>query len=366
MILSVNSMSLGNGLETIKAVISSNKILPVCNNVKLETKGDVITLTGDNTSHTIVTNVPCNCEEGFSSLIPFQDLYNLVIGIPSCDLEITFKDKQVSIHTERGTYVIDEVDDVIYFPRTMFIDQPLNTAVLQSSYIGQIHDKSIKFCHPDPGYINMNDVCFDFTGEELNVVATNIVSISKFSIPCPLTGKGRYLIQKKAMDLMTVFAFTGEVWFKFSDSKVQIENQDTVLISPLVDQNFPDYSGVFLKEFNTVEAPRKELLKSLNRASKFASVNNAGIIVGDHSIKIIAHNDLAGKTFDETVTLVDCQLEQQIKVGIVINQIADALGACNTDTVIIGFANEKKPIVIKESGSDNFIFQVSPLVFNYK
>lgn len=361
MILTINSSSLANGLEIIKQVVTSNKILPVCHNVKIETKGDVITLTGDNTSHTIVTNVACVCEPGFKSLIPFGDLYSLVTSIPAGDIEIIFKDKQVTINAENGTYVIDETDDEMYFPNTVFVNNPINTAVLQSSYIDQIHNKSVKFTHPNPAFFNMNDVCFDFTGEELNVVATNVVSISKFSIPCPLTSKGRYLIQKKALELMvTPFAYTGEVWFKFSETKVQIENQDTVLISALVEQQFPDFTNIFLSEFKTIELPRKDLLKSLNRAAKFAGVQSVGIIAGT-SFQIIGNNNMKGKSFDESVMVVGSNLEDDIKIGIVINQIIDALNACTTESVIMGFADEQKPFIIKESGYDNFIYQVSPL-----
>lgn len=363
MIITINSLSLANGLEIIKQVVTSNKILPVCNNVKLETKGDVITLTGDSTSHTIITNVACACEPGFACLIPFIDLYNLVTSIPSGDVEIVFKDKQVTINAENGTYVIDETDDVMYFPEARLLDNPINVAVLQSSYIDQIHNKSVKFAHQDPAYFNMNDVCFEFTGEQLNVVATNVVSISKFSIPCPLTTKGRYLIQKKALELMvSPFAYTGEVWFKFSETKVQIENQDTVLICPLVDQVFPDFTNIFLQEFKTIEVPRKELLKSLSRASKFGGVQSVGLIAGS-KLEIIGNNNEKGKSFEESVIVMDSQLQEEVKVGIIISQIVDALNACVTDSILIGLVDDSKPIIIKEAGYDNFIYQVAPIKY---
>jgi DNA polymerase III beta subunit len=360
--IEIKSKHLLKALEIVKPVIQGTYI-PICENILLETKKDVILISATNTHHSMITQVLCNNQKEFKVLIPFGDLYNICKLIPDQLIKMIFNEG-IEINCESGVYNIGEIAEVRDLPVIKLIEgevTEIHQTRLSCFVLEEIEAKTIKFIHPDSAVTNYHGVCFDFVDGALNFVASNMVSISRYQIKSESKSAKRYMVQKKTIELMQGLKNSAEVIVKFSSDKIQIENEDTVVISPLIEYQFPDYEHVLQDHKWTCEVNREAILNSLVRANKFSMVQAAGLVIDDEKINVIADNQDTNKGFSETVKVEDSTLEIEIQIGINIKQIIDALNACTTDSVVLGFKDSFSPITLKESGFDNYIYQVSPI-----
>jgi DNA polymerase-3 subunit beta len=363
--LSIESKKLLSGLEIVKPVITSNRLIPVMDNVLIKTDEDCIVLIGMNGDHSIMTQIPCEVRTKVNALIPFMDIYNMCKLLPEQTLSINFNAGTINIECLSGSYQIQETDSVKDFPAFQLIDEPENDCVLSSTKdLSQIENRTAKFIHPDPIVMNMHGVCFDFEGEELNVISSDKNCISVFKIDCKAKVNAKYLLHKRTIELLSVMTKRGDVTFKFSKDKFQAENEDVIMVCPLIGQAFPNYKPS-LKDLDFVmEVDRVEFLVSLIRSQKFSMVDFATIEFSKNMINIVSDNTHYGKDFKERITpskLTGYPTGHKIDVNI--KYLIDCLSGCESTKVQISATDKKgSALTVREVGSDRYVFQMSTLL----
>jgi DNA polymerase-3 subunit beta len=354
------------GLETVKPITMGNNLIPICDNVWLYTNDHYLVLVGNNSHQAITTQIPCQAGEKFSILVPFADIYNLCKLLPEQPLVVESKEKGIVISCTSGTYDISETDKVTDFPRFEIIEAPLNQATIPLDSLDDIHRKSYKFTHPNPVYTHLYEICFDFEGEFLNVVATDMTTrMSWNKIQCESERNHRYTISKKIVDLLYLFQEDGEdIKIKFSETKVQVENSNTLLVASLVDCPYPDYQHAFRRHTLLFLVSKLTLLNSLLRAQKFSLSDEVELVFDNLEVKILSNNSAIGKIFSESIPLVNSNNEANLRIDVNLQSkyLVDGITACSSDNIIIGLSeNPQVPITIMEESNENFIVQVATL-----
>ena len=355
MMLTIDSKKLLRGLEVVKPVVTSNKIVPICDNIIIRSDRDCIALIGSNINHSIITQVPCEVRSKINALIPFMDLYNICKGLPDQSITIEFG-KNIKITSVNGCYNITDIDDITDFPKVEVI-QPNHELQLPSSYIETIKARSLKFLHSDEVNIKYH-ACFDFDNDGLNVVGANNDCLSLLRVPCKSEPK-KYSIDRSTIDLLQVFSFAGEINVKFSDNKFQAENDDTILVSPLVDSEFPEYKHLIGSPTCSIEVNRISFLNSLLRSNKFSMNTTVLLTIGDE-LKISSINNDYGKDFEERIDIVDNQgFQEEYSLAFHCKFLIDFISTCNSQTILLK-GDEGKPVYqIQEPGSEDVFLLVS-------
>jgi DNA polymerase-3 subunit beta len=363
--LTTTVKSLLSGLETVKPIIMGNNIIPICDNVWLYTNDHYLVLVGNNSHQVITTQIPCQAGEKFSVLVPFADIYNLCKLLPEQTLVIESKVNGIVISCTSGRYDIAETDKVSDFPRFEVIDNPLNQATIPCDVLEDIHRKSYRFAHTNPVFTHFYEICFDFDDEFLNVVATDQVGMVWNKIPCHSDSNHRYTISKRIVELLYLFQEDGEdIKIKFSESKVQVETSNTLLIASLIDCPYPDYQHTFRRHPLLFVVSKLSLVNSLLRAQKFSLSQEVELVFDADEVKILSNNNAIGKIFSESIPLVNSNNEAnlQLQVNVQSKYLIDGLSACSSDNILIGLSeNTNLPVTIMEESNENFIFQVLPL-----
>jgi DNA polymerase III subunit beta len=347
--LTIESKKLLRGLEVVKPVVTSNKVVPVCDNVLIRSDRDCIALIATNLNHSIITQIPCEVRGKINALIPFMDIYNICKGLPDQSLDIELG-KNIKVTSVNGTYNIGNIDDIDVFPKVEVIQGNSETEIA-SSQISQIKDRTLKFACKDEMKGSMYGVCFEFDDSYLNVVATNGGCLSLFKIP-NTSNAGRYLLNKDTIDLMQVFSFSGYVNMKFSENKFQIENEDTILISPLMDEVFPEYKWMFKNTDCSIEVNRVELLNSLLRGVKFSN-EDLTIVSFSDSMGVSFENNDYGKDFNEKIELINSKGFEEETAKLNAKQIIDYLSACTSKNITLGCEKGNNAFFIQEPESEN-------------
>lgn len=356
--LTIESKKLLRGLEVVKPVAGAlNKIVPVCDNILIRSDNDCIALIATNINHSIITQIPCEVRGKINALIPFMDIYNICKGLTDQSLTISFG-KDIEIKSANGSYKITGVDQVSDFPKVEVIIPEVETEIA-SSQIGQIQKRSIKFLHPDEAN-NKHWICFDFEKDVLNVVATNNNCLSLFKVPCNAKPK-RYLLDKETINLIQIFSYSGGVSFKFSDKKIQVENSDTILISPLVDLSYPDFKQLILNTDCLIEVNRISLLNTLQRSIRFSMADLAMFSIGDN-LNISSVDINYGKDFAETIDFEKMHgFPEDYKAMFNAKEIVEFLSSCTSETIKITGIEGKNMCYINEPDNDSVF-----LIMKYK
>ena len=138
-----------------------------------------------------------------------------------------------------------------------------------------------------------------------------------------------------------------------------------MLISKLIDGNFPDYSG-FIPSDNTslLTINTKLLASAIDRVATitFDKVRAVKIIINDKAMKVIAFGEAKGSASEDLSFSEDennyCKFSgTEITIGFNPKYISDVLGAIKEDQVDIYFKDSFSPVLIKskENESNNFV-----------
>lgn len=331
--ITVSSKKLLHGLEIVKPVVTSNKIMPICDNVLIKSDNDCIALIATNLHHSIITQVTCEVEGKINVLLPFMDIYNICKGISDQPLSIEFG-KSIKVTSINGLYNIGCTDEIKDFPKVEIVNHDTEMEI-PSSEISQIKSRSVKFIHPDEINTNKHGVCFDFENDTLNVTATNNACFSLYKIQCKST-PNRYLLSKETIDLLQLFSLSkGDVILKFSEGKFQAENSDTILIAQQIADRFPDYKQLIMETDRLTEVNRMDLLNSLLRSFRFSMEDRVTFSFSD-TLNISSKNDAYAKDFNESIDVVNSSgFEDNFSVVLNAKQISDYLSVCSSENINI-------------------------------
>lgn len=347
--LIIDSKKLLRGLEVVKPVVTTSKIVPICDNVLIRSDKDCIALIATNINHSIITQIQCEVRGKINALIPFIDIYNICKGLTDQSISIEFGEKTL-VTSANGSYTIGGIDNVEDFP-TVEVIQPELEMTIPSSEVGNIKNRSVKFIHPDETHYNKHGVCFDFGNDILNVVATNNNCLSLHKVPCK-SNPGTYLIDKGTIDLLQIFSF-GIVNLKFSDKKIQVDNDDTILISPLREDKFVNYKSVLVNTDCSIEVNRISLLNTLLRSLKFSLSEITHFTISE-SLEISSGNVNYEKDFKESLDIIELNgFEEGHTVKLNSKDISNYLSVCDSETIIISSVAGSNMYYFNEPNSES-------------
>jgi DNA polymerase III sliding clamp (beta) subunit (PCNA family) len=357
--LIIASHTLLQGLKVVEPVVSSNKLVPVCDNVQLKLGDSSILLISTNTHQSIIHSIDCECESKGRVLVPFADVYSLVKTLPSSPITMEFSDQGLEISCDTGTYNITCTDKVVDFPKIETVDKPVHSVEISSSLIDTIQSKTLKFV--DPEISTMSGVGFDFKKGELHVVALQMRLLSLLNIPCNSPSSKLFYIQKKAIELMGAFSFKGEITMSFSQTKFQVQNESTILITNLQDENFQPYESVIVNNPYWIDVEKETLLRCVSRARNFSGVDLVGFVVSHKEVEIIADNHEKGKGFSEKYPLSDANIgeDDEIKFGLNVKYLIDTLSSFRAEVVRISLKDDKSFIVISDQDDKESFIQMA-------
>ncbi len=354
---------LQKGIQVVQNAVSQKSGLPILSNILFEASKDTIKLTATDLEMGIISNlVNVNIQEDGAISIPARKITEIVKELPNKEVHVsTKKNNQITIKCEKSLFKLmglpkDEFPKVpeLSDKETLTLRQGLLRAMLNLTYFAMSKDEA--------RYI-LNGVMFNASEKKLQLVATDgrrLAFIEKEVLGPGGLSKRIVVPAKAVLELLRILKEDGEAKILFSENQLAFELGDTLLITRLIEGEYPNYEQVIPKQSQEkVKVKRENFYSAVKRASLFTTPDSQSIKLDVLKNKIVVSK--SSQDGSEAREELDCEYGgEDLTIGFNPNYLLDALKVIDEEEVNFEFAGQDKRGVVKADGG-NYIYIVLPV-----
>jgi DNA polymerase III subunit beta len=267
--------NLVRGLNIVSNIAGKNVTLPILNNILLTVKDGSLILTSTNLDIGIKSIIRGSVESDGELTVQAKLLSDYISLLQGGNIELEKKDSDLIIRAGKQETVIKgiEAEEFPIVPDVSDIKGvKLEAKDLKDTLSQVIFAASYEEIRPE-----LSGVYFSVTDEDLTLVATDSYRLAEKKVKIGKEGKEIGNINKiiPLRVLQEIVRIIGEgenkIEVGFSDNQVVFRFKESVVVSRLIEGNYPDYNEIIPKESKTnVVIDRVELIKAVKAASLFS------------------------------------------------------------------------------------------------
>lgn len=379
----INRDHFSNGLAQVLNVVGSKATMPILSNVLIEADEEYLSLTTTNLDLGIRCRIKATITETGSITLPVRRLATIVRELPSLDVDVeTTSGHQTKITSGASSFRIMGMDKDEFPPLPEFSDER-QFDLGQDELSGMLKSVSYAQSTDETRYI-LNGVYFRFDEGKLTLVATDGRRLALTSQDLEVTaGQGGSLIlpAKTVAELVRLLGKGEKLKVAFDERRVafQVETAgagtqasdegkskedsgfigDIILVSKVVEGNYPNYQQVIPKETHQrIKVERELFLQSVHRAALVTSEksNSVKIKLSNNLLEVLASSPDFGEAHEKLAVTYD---GPDLQVAFNPQFMMDPLRALSRDEVAFEVKDEVSPGVFKTS--DSFLCVIMPV-----
>lgn len=364
--LSISKEQLILGLQAVQNIVSTRTTLPVLSNVLLRASGERLDLTATDLDVSISTAVAATVEQPGAVTLPAKKLFAIVRELPAPQVELEVDDKNhVRIVAGSSFYKIHGVA-AEEFPNISTFAESRRVTIAQDKLKNLLRRTAIAISNDESRFV-LNGIFFSFKDHNVTMVATDgrRLALAEEEVDVPASSQGEFIVPSKAINELTRLLGTQhEVEIRFTQNQVGFTIQhgnglDTVLISKLIEGNYPNYRQVIPTEMKQrITLVREEFQQALHRAEMMTSdkSNSVKLSFGKNRLEITANTPDVGESRE--VIAINYQ-GPDLAIAFNPAYAMDPLKAVDNDEVFLELIDELSPGLIKINGP--FLYVLMPM-----
>lgn len=376
MIVSCLQENLARGLNIVGRAVSTRSTLPVLGNVLLETDNGRLKLSATNLEIVVTCWIGAKVEEEGAVTVPHRTLNDLVSTLPQEPVNIELNVQTQTIHITCGrTEANIKGIDAQEFPLIPKPEQE-NRIRLETDVFKQMISQVALAAAVDDSRPTLTGVSISLENSHMLMVATDGFRLSMKSANIPgIVEKPTTLIvpAKALLELARITSDDSDaIYISIPDGRNQIifDMDNVVLVSQLIDGNFPDYTPIVPNSSNTrTIMGTAEFRKACKTAEIFAreSSHTARVKIepggSDFDAGFATVTANSAETGDN-VAQIDANVDgDPIEIAFNVKYMTDVLNVIDTPQVALETTSPMEPGVIKPVGDNDFIHIIMPMHF---
>ncbi|MCW1886790.1 DNA polymerase III subunit beta [Luteolibacter flavescens] len=358
---SISKEALLEGLQKVQHVVSTRTTLPILSNVLLVAKNGRLTFTTTDLDVGITGSVEAKIEREGATTLPAKRLVNIVRELPASEVEITVDAKNIaSIQSGPSFFKIIGLgqDD---FPPLPDFEGAKEFRMPQQLLRDGLKKTSYAISTDETRYV-LNGIYTSFRDGKLTLVATDgrRLAMVENDLDFPATHETDVIVPTKAVqELQRLLGEAGEVLIRLSDSQISFSIGEHLLISKLIEGNYPNYRQVIPGDSTErVELPRESTLDTVRRVSLLSSdkSNSVKLVFGENVVEVTANSPDVGEA-RETMEVAYGGKAMQIAFNP--EFLMAPLRNLESETVYLDLIDEMSPGVVRIDGS--FLYVIMPM-----
>jgi len=357
----VDKADLLNGIQTVQNIITSKAALPILSNILIETHQDnTLRLSATDLDVGISCVIPVDIQEAGAITVPAKRFGDIARDLPGDTVNIsTKKNNSVVIETESCQFKI------MGLPREEFPKLPefqnkeavrLEQAMLKEMLV--LTSFAVSF--DETRYI-LNGILFKLNKNNIILVATDgkRLAIVERKLKQAIDREVRIIVPLKTIhELNRNLTDEGEVSFLLGNNQALFDLGGVVIISRLIEGEFPDYQQVIppISE-NKVKVDREQFLLAVKRGALLSTPDYQAVKLEIFKDKVVVSKSTPdiGESREE----VGVEYKgKEMMIGFNPNYLADVLKNLRNDTVEFELTDSEKPGVIRVEG---YVYIVLPM-----
>ncbi len=365
--------NLSKGLSIVGRAVSPRSTLPVLGNVLLATDAGRLKLSATNLEVGINCWIGAKVEEEGAITVPARTFVDLVNAFPpeQVDMELIVRTQTLNLRAGRSEANVKGIDAQEFPIVPVPTDEAgisieadvLRTAVNQVAFAAATDDS-----RPI-----LTGVLAKFEGAQLTMAAADGFRLSVRTIPLPQPVSDPFSIIIPARALTELGRISGEQKDPITITVTPTRNQvifqltDIVLVSQLIDGNFPDYRQIIPRDRTThTVVDTAAFLKACKTALIFA--RDAAHIIRVHvkpGSELTPGHIVVSATSAETgddVSEFDASIEgEEIEIAFNVKYMIDLLSVVGTPQIALDTTTSSSPGVIRPIGDVDYTHVIMPM-----
>ena len=374
----INRDHFSNGLQQVLNVVGSKASMPILSNVLIEAVGETLSVTTTNLDLGISARIKASVENEGAITLPVKRLATIVKELPNSDVSVEASpNNQVKIASGGSLFKIMGISRDEFPALPEFADERSFT-IEQSTLAGMLRSVSYAQSSDETRYM-LNGVYFTFSEPEdadgsgkLSLVATDGRRLAKIDHDMEVGEglSGSLILPAKTVSELTRLLDKGETLkIAFNDRRVsfQIHTKDEadgfvgdiLLVSKVVEGNYPNYQQVIPKETHQrIKVERELFLQSIHRAALVATdkSNSVKIQISNNLMELSASSPDFGESHE---SLAIDYSGPDLQVAFNPAFLMDPLRALTKDEIFFELKDEVSPGVFKTL--ESFLCVIMPV-----
>ncbi|MFH1779446.1 MAG: DNA polymerase III subunit beta [Candidatus Omnitrophota bacterium] len=355
--------NLQKGIQTVQNAASQKSSLPILFNILLETvKNNKIRLVATDLEIGIISTIDAEIQEEGAISIPAKKISDIVKELPGIKLSLSAKkNNQIIIKCEKSTFKMMGLPKDEFPKVPELVDKDVLT--LPQKLLKTMLNMTLFAVSKDETRYILTGVLFMAMESKLRLVATDGRRLATIEKEIPKSGGlvKKVIIPTKAVSELTrILKDEGEVKISFSENQLSFELDDTLLITRLIEGEYPNYEQVIPKQVEEKIRLNKDLFYSaIKRASLFTAPDSQSIKLEAFKNKLIISK--SAQDGSESREEIDCDYNgEEMTMGFNPNYLMDVLKNIDEEEVGFELTSPDKPGVIR-AGGNSYIYIILPM-----
>ncbi len=365
---SISSSDLVKGLASVSGAIPAKATLPILEMVLFEAEGQSLRLTATDLDVSVVEQLQADVEEAGSVAVPARRLLETLRQLPDIPVHFTVNEQfQVGFKTDRGTYKLAGVNGE-EFPAVPLLEDSVEVDI-STDALKEAIKNTVFAVSTDDMRTAMMGVYFQVGPEESRIVATDGHRLVRL-IDREITAEKelKFIVPEKALSQVQKTFESGQTEVTVSEDHVRFKNDDTIIVSRLIDAQYPNYESVIPHENNRIlRINKEEMLATVRRVSIFSSSTTRQIRLelSKDKVEICAEDIDMSSEARETVR---CEYdEEDMVIGFNARYLADVLTHLEDEDAEFSFSTPNRAGIVRPGAGDEkreMLMLVMPVMLN--
>ena len=289
-----------DALNQVQHVVSTRATLPILSNVLIEAQDGALKLTTTDLDVGITGSTPAEIEKEGATTLPVKKLVSIISVLPAETVEISVDGKNhASIKSGPSFFKIIGLG-VDEFPPLARFEDANEYKINQGMLLDALKKTSYAISTDETRYV-LNGIFTSFKEGKMTLVATDgrRLAMVENDLEFPASHEKDIIIPTKAVqELQRLLGGEGEVVMKLTSSQIAFEANGSLLISKLIEGNYPNYRQVIpTTTAERIQIGRDAFLQTVRRVSLLASdkSNSVKLVFNENSIDVTANSQDVGE-----------------------------------------------------------------------
>jgi DNA polymerase-3 subunit beta len=345
-------------LQLFQGIVERKNTIPILANVLIEAKGDEVRMLATDLEVALRSRCHASVAKGGSLTLPAKKLYEIVKALPETDVRIEEDKKGVKVAADRFDSRMQTL------PREDFPTLPdasgKTRATLPRNALKQMVEKTqFAITGEDTRYF-LNGAKFVLRPDTLTLVATDghrlaLVEVAhKVGVDEEI---GVILPKKTLLELGKLLAEDdGDVLFEAGENHLFFDVGGRVLISRMIDGQFPAYERVIPKNNDKdIDFEKERLTSAVKRVALLSNERSRAVKfeIGKGKVEVTSSSSEFGEASEEIA--VDYS-GAPLAISFNAQYVLDFLSAVETDSVQLSLKDEVSQAVMRPIGAQGYSY----------
>jgi DNA polymerase III subunit beta len=342
-----------------RAATGRTGTLPVLSGVRLELKGDELSITGTDLDLTIQLSVPVGGERDGGVVVPARLAADIVRSMGAGKVEVAVDDDTVVISGGRSQFSVRPMsfDD---YPK---LAAPTDSQVtLPAGVFGEALRQVVRAASTDEARPILTGVLLVAENGGLRMVATDSyrLAVRDLADQHVLSADQKVLVPGRALNELARLVGGDDVVVRLGDRDATFEVGSTRLTTRLIEGEFPNYRQLIPASHpNTLTVEREPLLEAIRRVKILAKdATPVRLQMGGDTLRLTAITQDVGNATEE----LDATYEgAEITVAFNPDYFAAGVEACAGDHVTLSTLDSLKPAIVRGVDKPDYLYLLMPV-----